>query len=72
MKKLFMLGLLSAALFSVQAESEMLKGYKSNDFAVICSENFNSGSNGWTISADFSVSLICVKPQVPMNLSFRS
>ena len=55
MKKLFILGLLSTALFSLQAESEMLKGYKKNDFAVVCSENFNSGSNGWIIPKGFSV-----------------
>ena len=55
MKKFFLLGLLSSALVSLQAESELLKGYKSNDFTAVCSENFNSGSNGWTISADFSV-----------------
>ena len=55
MKKLFMLGLLSAALFSLQAESEMLKGYKNNGFSVVCSENFNSGSNGWVIPKGYSV-----------------
>ena len=55
MKKLFILGLLSTALLSLQAESEMLKGYKKNDFAVVCSENFNSGSNGWIIPKGFSV-----------------
>ena len=55
MKNLFILGLLSTALFSLQAESEMLKGYKKNDFAVVCSENFNSGSNGWIIPKGFSV-----------------
>ena len=55
MKKLFTLGLLSAALFSVQAESEMLKGYKNNGFSVVCSENFNSGSNGWVIPKGYSV-----------------
>ena len=55
MKKLFSVGLLSTALFSLQAESEMLKGYKSNDFSAVCSENFNSGSNGWSIPKGFSV-----------------
>ena len=55
MKKLFSVGLLSTALFSLQAESEMLKGYKSNDFSAVCSENFNSGSNSWVIPKGFSV-----------------
>ena len=55
MNKFFMLGLLSTALFSLQAESELLKGYKNNDFAAVCSENFNSGSNSWVIPKGFSV-----------------
>ena len=55
MKKILLSGLLTSALIAVQAESVMLKGYKNNGFVTVCSENFNSGSNGWSIPKGFSV-----------------
>ena len=55
MNKFMLIAATVTASFSLFAGSALLKGYKQNDFAALCSENFNSGAPGWKLPKEFSV-----------------
>ena len=55
MKKILLFLVAAFTVTSLYSNSDILKGYKKNDFMVLCSENFNSGANKWKLGNKFSV-----------------